>query len=103
MTMALTFDTFKFIEKLENAGVSRAQAKAEAEVLTEIFSTNAAELATKGDIRELKGDIRALEDRVNGKFATLEERINGKFSLQQWMIGFSLALNIGVFLKIMGP
>ncbi|MDP2751122.1 MAG: hypothetical protein Q8O31_00730 [Rhodocyclaceae bacterium] len=92
MTMALTFDTFKFIEKLENAGISRAHAKAEAEALTEVFATNAAELATKGDIRELKGDMRALE-----------ERMNAKLTLQNWMIGFSLALNVSIFLKLMGP
>ncbi len=30
---AITFDTLKFVEKLESAGVNREQAKAEAEAL----------------------------------------------------------------------
>lgn len=47
-------------------------------------------LATPTDIRQLQSDIK-----------TLEERVNGKFALLQWMIGFSLALNMAILLKLM--
>jgi hypothetical protein len=86
----ITFDTLKFVEKLEKAGVSREQAKAEAEALAEVFETGSAKLATQNDIKAVQGDIKALE-----------ERSNGKFTLLQWMIGFSLALNTAILLKLM--
>ena len=86
----ITFDTLKFVEKLEKAGVSREQAKAEAEALAEVFETGSASLATQNDIKVVQGDIKALE-----------ERFNGKFTLLQWMIGFSLALNTAILLKLM--
>lgn len=81
---ALTFDTLKFVEKLERAGVSREQAKAEAEALAEVLDT--------GGIQELAThkDLKAMEDRFNGKFTLL-----------QWMIGFSLALNTAILIKLM--
>lgn len=80
----LTFDTLKFVEKLERAGVSREQAKAEAEALAEVLDT--------GSIQELAThkDLKAMEDRFNGKFTLL-----------QWMIGFSLALNTAILIKLM--
>lgn len=79
----LTFDTLKFVEKLEKAGVPREQAKAEAEALAEVLDTGVQELATHSDLK------------------AIEDRFNGKFTLLQWMIGFSLALNTAILLKLM--
>ena len=87
---AITFDTLKFVEKLEKAGVPREQARAEAEALSDVLSTGAANLATQSDIKAVQADIR-----------TIEERFAGKFTLLQWMIGFSLALNTAILLKLM--
>ena len=86
----LTFDTLKYVERLEQAGVPRAQAKAEAEALAEVLDAGSSDLATHTDIKSVQTDIKALEDRFNGKFTLL-----------QWMIGFSLALNTAILLKLM--
>ena len=79
----LTFDTLKFVEKLEKAGVPREQAKAEAEALAEVLDTGVQELSTHNDLK------------------AMEDRFIGKFTLLQWMIGFSLALNTAILLKLM--
>lgn len=56
-----TFDTLKFVRRLEQAGVSTEQAEAQAEVLTEAFNVNLEELVTKdylaARLAELKADF----------------------------------------------
>ena len=42
-----TFDTHKFVRRLEEAGVPLAQAEVQAEVLTEAFNVNLESLVTK--------------------------------------------------------
>ena len=58
-----TFDTLKFVRKLERAGVSTQQAEAQAEVLTEAFNVNLEELVTKdyfaARLAEFKADFDA--------------------------------------------
>lgn len=103
--IAMTFDTLKYVERMEVAGMPREQAKANAEALAGILETNSKELTTQNDIRTLQGELRAdmrtIEERFNGKMNALEERVNGRFTLLQWMIGFSLALNVAIFFKLM--
>jgi len=48
----ITFDTLKFVQTLEEAGVDRKQATAIAQAVRD--SHDAAELATKSDLRELE-------------------------------------------------
>jgi len=48
----ITFDTLKFVQTLEDAGVNRQQATAIAQAVRD--SHDAAELATKSDLRELE-------------------------------------------------
>lgn len=50
MSHATTFDTVAYIDELEKAGVSEAQAKVQARALTKLVDSN---LATKHDIKEL--------------------------------------------------
>lgn len=78
---ALTFDTHKFIKKLEASGVPSAQA----EVMIEVFreSQDSAELATKTDLKLAIADLRA--------------------DLIKWMVGLALAqfgVLIGILLKL---
>lgn len=58
-----TFDTLKFVRRLERAGVSTEQAEAQAEVLTEAFNVNLEDLVTKdylaARLAELKADFDA--------------------------------------------
>ena len=63
-----TFDTFKFVDRLEKAGLSRDQAAAIAEAqkesLAEALDTT---LATKADIVRLENRIETLELRLTIK------------------------------------
>lgn len=56
-----TFDTLKFVRRLEQAGVPTEQAEVQAEVLTEAFNVNLEELVTKdflaARLAELKTDF----------------------------------------------
>ena len=55
---SVTFDTLKFVEKLKDAGVLEAQAKAEAEALVTAFSQAMdTQLATKTDINRLEREL----------------------------------------------
>ena len=74
----ITFDTLKFAQRLENAGATREYAAAEAEALADVLSTGSQELATKGDLREMRTEI------------------NGEMKLIRWMVGLSLALSSGI-------
>jgi len=75
---AITFDTLKFVEKLESAGVNREQAKAEAEALvTALSEAMDSQLATKADINRLERELVVVK----------------------WMVGAVLGLAITSFAK----
>jgi hypothetical protein len=76
----ITFDTLKFVEKLEKAGVPREQAKAEAEALAEVLDSGAQELVTKKDMLIALGDLRA--------------------DIMKWVIGPALA-QVGLLVAIL--
>ncbi len=82
----ITFDTLKFARRLKDAGVAEGQAEAEAEALAEALSEALeSQLATKSDISRLEGRITRLEGRI---------------ILLQWMLGFLLAGNLTMLLKL---
>jgi len=64
--MAVTFDTLKFVETLEEAGVERKHASAIASAVRD--SHDAADVATKGDLRNeialVRKDMEAMENRL---------------------------------------
>jgi len=66
-----TFDTLKFANALKAVGVPDKQAEAEAQVLSEVFSINFREVATKEDLKRLVADL-------DGKFRELKQRITAK-------------------------
>jgi len=55
---AITFDTLKFVEKLEKAGIPRDQAKAKAEALAEVLNAGAASLATQNDLKSVQSALQ---------------------------------------------
>ena len=58
---SITFDTFKFVERLEKAGVPREQAAAIVEAQKEAFAEALdTALATKADIVRLEGRVESL-------------------------------------------
>jgi len=54
----ITFDTLKFVERLEKAGVSREQASAMAEAQKDAFSEAMdSQIATKSDLLEMENRL----------------------------------------------
>lgn len=111
MMGAVAFDTLKFANRLESVGISRPQAIAEAEVLSEIFDLNLRNLATKDDLastaKDLQQEISGLRKDMDNKFVNLEQRMvasnealrkdmnnelsNLKFEIVKWIIGLAFA------------
>ncbi|QZA80259.1 CCDC90 family protein [Deefgea piscis] len=79
---SITFDTLKFANRLEKAGMPREQAAAEAEALQdalgEIQSSLQGTQASKYDLKELE---LKLEAKIE----------SAKFDLLKWIVGLLLA------------
>jgi hypothetical protein len=85
---AITFDTLRFVERLEAAGMPRAQAVALAEVQKESFHEALdSTLATKADLEKIEHKL-------------IEH--DGKFNLLHWMLAFNLAFTLAVLWKMFG-
>lgn len=87
MTGVTTFDTLKFVRRLEQVGVPSEQAEAQAEVLTEAFNVNLEELVTKDHLTAEFAKERAHTD---AQFA----EINAKFTLLYWMNGLIILVTV---------
>jgi len=93
---AITFDTLKFVERLEQAGVPRAQAAAIAEAQRDVFSEALeSELATKGDIRAVREDLTGFGARIDRRI----DAIDAEIRLLKWMMGVLIAIAIANFAK----
>ncbi|MQY51291.1 DUF1640 domain-containing protein [Rhodocyclus gracilis] len=63
--MAIQFDTLRYVEKLKSAGISEAQAKAEAEALATAPGESASGLlATKDDITNIKIEMAEIKSEL---------------------------------------
>ena len=80
-----SFDTLKFVRRLENAGVPTQQAEAQAEVLTEAFMTNLDSLVTK--------------DYLAARLAELKADFDVKFRVLTIMLGIVLAAVVIPYLE----
>ena len=89
----ITFDTLKFIRKLESAGFETRQAEAVADAFKE--ASGEAELATKRDLEMLKMDLRVDMDRIERKLIEHD----GEFKLIKWMMGMILGGIIALIMK----
>lgn len=85
----LTFDTHKFVKRLEAAGVPSLQAEAMAdaqkEVLAEALET---QLASRADLVEIRHELREAK-----------AEIMGELRLNRWMLGVVLGLAVANFGK----
>jgi hypothetical protein len=85
----LTFDTLKFAERLEKAGLSREQAvaiaEAQKESLAEALDTA---LASRADLLDVKNELRLELSGIRGELASLK-----------WMVGALVAIAIANFAK----
>ncbi len=85
----ITFDTFKFVDRLEKAGATRDLAVAIADAQQEAFAQALdTTLATKSDIVRLENKISLLDAKVDAKFDKLS-----------WMLAAVLALAAANFAK----
>jgi len=82
----VTFDTHKLVKTLEEACVPEPQAEAFSTAVRE--SHEAAELTTKGDIVELRHEIKELDLRVQGEMLLLK-----------WMLGILIVDVASLILK----
>ncbi len=81
----IPFDTLKFVERLEKAGLSREQATAFADAQKEAFAQALdTTLATKTDIEALRIDLA---------------KISGELVLVKWMLGVVIAIAVANFAK----
>ena len=88
----IAFDTLKFVERLEKAGMPREQASALAEVQKEVFAEALdSTLATKTDIRDVRDDFVKVERRMEG--------LDAKMDKLSWMMGILIALAAANFGK----
>ena len=72
-----TFDTHKFVRRLEKAGMKLELAEVQAEVLTEAFNVNLESLVTKDFLA-----ARFAEQNI--RFAQLEGKIDSKHRVFVW-------------------
>jgi len=90
---AVTFDTLKFVETLQEAGVEDRVAKAISTAVRE--SREATNVATKADLHEMELRMEAKFECVDAKFGTLRAELN----LIKWMMGFTLAAVLSMLFK----
>ncbi len=99
---AVAFDTLKLARKLrDTAHMSQEQAEGIADALAEAMS--GAELATKGDLRELElkmdGRFDALGERVERRAAESDGKIQAvKSDLLRWL----LIIGVSTILTVLG-
>lgn len=93
---SVTFDTLKFVERLEKAGVPREQAAAIAEAQQDAFSQALAlTLVTKADIARLETSTKDGMAAVKLDLAHMDAKVD-KLS---WMMGILIALAVANFAK----
>lgn len=85
MSMATQFDTLRFVDRLKNAGVPDAHAKAEAEALAVALAESSSGVyATKDDVTSLKLDMVDVRSEIK---------------LQKWMQATVLAGVLSLVIK----
>jgi len=85
----ITFDTFKFVDRLEKAGLSREQASAIVEAQKDAFSEALdSTLATKRDV-----------ELLSNKLDKVEAKLLGELTLMKWMVGVLIAIALANFAK----
>jgi hypothetical protein len=86
----ITFDTLKFAERLEKAGLPREQASAIVEAQKEsLAETLDTALATKMDIAAMRQEVELLRRDMDARFIQLEQRLIIK-------LGMLIAASIGI-------
>ena len=90
----ITFDTYHFVERLEKAGMPREQAvafaEAQKESLAEALDSG---LVTRGDLFEVKAELKADIASLRSDMQTMEYRLIIK-------LGVFLSVAVGVLIAV---
>ncbi len=85
----MTFDTLDYFEKLKNAGFTEEQAKVQVEAMQGVVRSydeaRRKELAAKGDIQDLRLEMKSMEMRLSEKIEA------NKHEILKWMVGTMVA------------
>lgn len=99
---AITFDTLKFVERLEKAGASRelasAMAQAQKESLAEVMDSN---IATRGDIAQVRSDILKLEHHVDSLAAELRAEMRSNELRLTVKLGAFMVASVGATVALL--
>lgn len=88
-----TFDTYGYYEELKAAGISDEQAKAQTKALQKLLegydTATRKELATRGDIQDLRNDLK---DEIRELGKDLNDKLSAsKNETLRWMSGMLIA------------
>ncbi|MEO5352358.1 MAG: CCDC90 family protein [Magnetococcus sp. XQGC-1] len=123
---AITFDTFKFVRRLKEAGIPEIQAEAISDAIQETHANQSEGMATKRDLMELGGqlsskadvtdmakmDIRLLEIKQDAKetkaelkrdIKELELRITAEIAPLKWGTAVCVGGIVALILKSFFP
>lgn len=81
---SITFDTLKFVQRLEDAGIPHNQAVAMSEAQESLAEIMDAHLATKMDMQDIK--LKQVEH-------------DGQFTLIKWMLGILITGVLSIVVK----
>ena len=86
--MSMAFDSLRYSQRLQQAGISRDQAEAHAELARDM---DIADLATKADLinvrTELQAEIKLLEQRITIRLGTMLAAAVGVIVAAQRFLG----------------
>jgi hypothetical protein len=93
MNSMIAFDTLAFAKRLREAGYDDKQAEGMAEANAEVFQRMLdSTLATKDDIREVKGEILAVKAELKSLIDTLKAELD--------TLGMRLTIRLGAMMAV---
>lgn len=106
MAVGIQFDTLDYAKKLETAGVPLGQAEVQAKALGEALSRS---IAFPGDLIVLENNLSTrmatsqarLETKIETVMTELKLELGGKVETLKWMFGVLVALNVGIFIRLL--
>ena len=91
-----TFDTHKFVRRLERAGVPTEQAEIQIELMTEAFTVNLESLVTKDFLAARFAEQNA---RIDTRFSELEAKVDSNHRVFVWTQAIIMAAVILPYLE----
>lgn len=86
-------NTLKYVKTLESTGISREQAEAHVQLITEIVE---GDLATKQDIKNLEIKIDTSAERLENKIDTFVQRLEHKILQSEYRMTIKLGTIVTV-------